>query len=122
MGKSSCLRHIIPMRMAGSSRRVLAALLLLCASGLVAHVLGDEEADAAGPSLVKVRSHAASTTERACTLRGRRARPQAGAPAPELSRPVRRRRRRVHLACVCAVCADVGACAWAGSHGQHVRA
>jgi len=40
--------------MAGSSRRVLAALLLLCASGLVAHVLGDEEADAAGPSLVKV--------------------------------------------------------------------
>ena len=111
------MRHIISMRMAGSSRRVLAALLLLCASGLVAHVLGDEEADAAGPSLVKVRSHAASTTERACTLRGRRMRA-----APELSRPVRRRRRRVHLACVCAVCADVGACAWAGSHGQHVRA
>ena len=73
------MRHIISMRMAGSSRRVLAALLLLCASGLVAHVLGDEEADAAGPSLVKVRSHAASTTERACTLRGwrMRARPQA---------------------------------------------
>ncbi len=45
--------------MAGSSRRVLAALLLLCASGLVAHVLGDEETETAGPSLVKVGFRAA---------------------------------------------------------------